>query len=246
MIQKSRLKRTIQSCSKIAGQLAVFGSFIMISQAGAKVCPKNIAMSSIYFAPHIKDYCPTHTPCASFKKVVKMQGSGTLPGNKVLTYQGKVISLGSCDTVIGAAGKCLLPFISIAADARHFSMGDIISMPSIKGKTIQLPNGKKFIHPGFFVVHDTGGAIKGANRFDFFTGSYNLADEANAFGTKGPDETKIMTDKSDCSQTKRFTVIRRNSKLYGSATEAIEKALSEDSSGQTKAIQNNTSQQGIR
>lgn len=153
-----------------------------------------------------------------------MQGSGTLPGNKLLTYTGKVLPMGSCDTAFGASGKCLTPFISVAADPRYYSMGDIIQMPSFKGKVITLPNGKTMIHPGYFIVQDTGDVIRGANRFDFFTGSYGMFNANNAFGAKASHATRLL-DKTDCSSNKQFSVVRRGHISYENSLASIEDAI---------------------
>lgn len=61
---------------------------------------------------------------------------------------------------------CLEPYYSVAADLSIYSLGDVIYIPHLKG--LLLPNGKK--HDGFVVVRDTGEAIKGKGRFDFFVG----------------------------------------------------------------------------
>lgn len=174
----------------------------------------------MYFIPNLKDYCKTSTPCPRFRREVRMQGSGTIPGNKLLTYKGKTKELGNCKTAFGAAGVCLTPYISIAADPSKYSMGDIIEMPSIKGKKIKLPDGTSFKHPGYFIVQDSGGAIKGSNRFDFFTGSQGMYNERNQFGVKGDQDTQ-MVDKNDCSDRKKFTVIRRGSANYEQSLASI-------------------------
>jgi len=176
-----------------------------------KHCSSSVARSTVYFVPHIKDYCSGSGICKSFKKEVKLQGSGIINGNKVLTYTGAKKNLGDCDTAFGAAGKCLTPYISIAADDRYFNMGDIIKMPAMKGLVVRLPNGKSMKHPGYFIVQDTGGAIKGSNRFDFFTGTFDSHDPKNTFGTEVNNGSR-MSVKSDCSDHKKFTVIRRSSK----------------------------------
>jgi membrane-bound lytic murein transglycosylase A len=194
--------------------------------ASSGLCPQGIATTTMYFVPHVKDYCSSSQPCKAFKNEVKLQGAGTLPGNKILTYTGAILNLGSCKTAIGASGKCLTPFISVAADPRFYSMGDIISMPALKGKKIRMPDGTTMIHPGYLVVDDTGGAIKGANRFDFFTGSYNMTDSKNAFGVNGPDDTK-MSGKKECVARKAFTVVRRSSAQYGTALASIEDAVND-------------------
>jgi len=185
-------------------------------------CAQNVASTTTYFVPHIKDYCPEpeESPCPKFPREVRMQGTGTLAGNKVLRYTGKVEYLGKCSTAIGAAGKCLLPYFSVAADPRFYRMGDIINMPGMKGKTVTMPDGTEMEHPGFFIVHDTGGAVKGPNRFDFFTGSMGLLNTKNTFGAKNP--LTSMSAKNQCSSRKRFSVIRRGSDKYQQSLAMIE------------------------
>lgn len=199
--------------------------------AAENSCRGNTAQTSMYFIPTLKDYCNSPTPCAAFKRKVRMQGSGTLPGNRLLTSSGKTISLGSCDTAFGAGGDCLIPFVSVAADARYYNIGDIIQMPALKGKVFTLPNGKKFVHPGYLIVQDTGGAIRGRNRFDFFTGSYDLDDSRNPFGTQGLGDVQI-SDIGDCTG-KQFTVIRRgDGGRYQATMVAIENSLAKVDSRQ--------------
>lgn len=153
-----------------------------------------------------------------------MQGSGTLTKNRILTYSGKTVSLGSCKTAVGAAGTCLRPYISIAADPKFYDMGDIIRMPSMKGRSITLANGKTMIHPGYFIVEDIGGAIKGENRFDFFTGAKGLTHEKNAFGTNGHEKTQLQ-DVSECSSYKKFTVTRQGTNRHKRQLAAIDSAV---------------------
>ncbi len=142
---------------------------------------KQNVSSSIYYVPNRSDF----KSLSAFKKAVRMQGTGTLSEGRVLRYNGKTQKLpAGCSTAVGKAGKCLLPFFSIAADPRYHKMGEIIFIESMKDRMIKLPNGQTFKHPGFFVVDDTGKAIKGRNRFDFFTGSMKPSDVNNAFGYK--------------------------------------------------------------
>lgn len=223
---------------KLAGICAALGFAYASSDAKSPLCSSNVVSSSIYFVPHIRDYCPTSKPCPKFRRQVRMQGSGTLPGNRVLTYTGKIRSLGSCQTAVGAAGKCLKPYISVAADPRYYSMGDIIQMPSMKGVVISLPNGKTMIHPGYFIVEDTGGAIKGPNRFDFFTGSAGLLNKQNAFGPKALKDTQLQ-DVTDCNSNKFFTVSRRGTSNNKLALAAIESAMENSSSKRNVASRSN-------
>ncbi|MBO9665553.1 MAG: hypothetical protein J7501_01910 [Bdellovibrio sp.] len=203
----------------------LFIAIIVFSEIGySSMCSNNVARSSTYFIPKMSDYCSGSTPCPKFRRQVRMQGSGIMPGNKLLTYTGKKLKMGSCGTAFGASGACLIPFISVAADPRYYRMGDIIQMPSMKGKVIQLPNGRAMVHPGYFVVQDTGGAIKGRNRFDFFTGTYGANSLANSFGTRAQADMR-MTDVNDCDPHKGFTVVRRGSGNYQNSLLAIEDSL---------------------
>lgn len=196
----------------------------------AAAAQERIAVSTIYYIPHIRDYCPNarnprnrnaNVPCPAFLRQVRMQGSGTLHGNRIRTYLGRTLELGDCNTAFGAANRCLTPFISVAADPAHYNMGDIIEMPSMRGKTIRLPEGQTMIHPGYFIVQDSGGEIKGPNRFDFFTGSYGPSHPENIFGYRGPSDTR-MHAASDRSRRKRFTRIQPNSPGYAAALAAID------------------------
>jgi membrane-bound lytic murein transglycosylase A len=141
-----------------------------------------------------------------------------------MTYQGKIIDMGDCETAKGASGNCLIPYVSVAADPDYYQMGDIIEMPSMKGKEITLPSGRKMKHPGYFIVEDTGGAIRGRNRFDFFTGAHDMHDKANAFGSQGSDNTQMIAQ-NDCSSRKNFKVIRRGSANYKQSQVAIDRSL---------------------
>lgn len=61
---------------------------------------------------------------------------------------------------------CLDPYYSVAADLSIYSVGDVIYVPSVVG--MAMPDGS--IHDGYFIVRDSGSAIRGFGRFDFFTG----------------------------------------------------------------------------
>lgn len=208
-----------------SSQIFFIGLVLMSSQGLTRTCPANIAATTIYYVPHVRDFCPSGTPCQSFRNAVRLQGSGTLTGNRLLTYTGRTIPMGNCSTAFGASGNCLKPFLSIAADPRYYRMGDIIEMPNLRGRSITLPDGRKMIHPGYLIVQDTGGAIKGRNRFDVFTGSMGMRNPQNDFGLRGSRETQ-MVDRNDCSSRKAFTVVRRNSAQYEMSLAAIDNAVS--------------------
>lgn len=224
--------------------LLFIGSFLVtpIAPAAAKRCAENIAKPSVYFVPHIRDYCPSLEPCDAFKAEVEDKGSGTLYGSKILNYLGKQVDIGTCDTAIGRRGTCLKPFVSVAADEDHYRMGDIIQVPWMKGKIIPLPNGKKLIHPGYFIVEDVGGGIQGKNRFDFFTGGFNAKDPRNAFGYNGELN---MTDARLCDPRNQFKVVRRGTgSSYQAGLAAIEKSFQE--LGATRMVAGDKRFEGFR
>lgn len=221
---------------KIPVPFVAFCSFIAISQASpSALCPGNIATTSIYFTPTVQNTCHSFKPCKKFRNKVHAQGSGRLTGNRLMTYTGKIISARNCDTSFGAAGKCLTPYISVAADPRFYSMGDIIEMPSLKGRILTLPDGKEMIHPGYLIVQDVGGDIKGKNRFDFYTGTLDKGHADNAFGMLSSKDM-VFTDTSQCEDRKKFTVVRRGSVAYESSLASIEDAIRDSANTSQVAI----------
>ncbi|HLP53464.1 MAG TPA: 3D domain-containing protein [Fluviicola sp.] len=71
----------------------------------------------------------------------------------------------------GVKNYRLVPFRTIAVDPKTIPYGSVIYVPSAKGVVIELPNGEKVTHDGYFFAGDTGGAIK-QNHIDVFTGTY--------------------------------------------------------------------------
>lgn len=193
-----------------------------------KPCPSGKITSSMYDTPHQKDLCPGGGICGLLKKIAANRGSVRLNNGNIYTYSGQQRSIGDCPTAIGSSGVCLTPFVSVAADMRHYNPGDIIEMPGLKGKKVLTYNGKKITHPGYLIVQDIGGDIKGAARFDFYSGSYSPKDSKNPYGEKSFAEihsnelkapigfkitetgliTPVIVDPSMCNE-KEFKVIRR-------------------------------------
>lgn len=208
--------------------------FSLSTPVGAKstqICRNDIATTTTYYVPEVKDLCGSSKPCPEFKKAVKLQGSGKLNDKTILTASGDKIDTGDCKTAFGASGNCLIPYISVAADPHYHHMGDIIDMPGLRGTTIILPDGKKMIHPGYFIVEDTGGGIKGPNRFDIFTGSHDGAEAAQALVKHTGDEPEL-TSKSDCGSEKQFTTLKaekpKDEAAYNEAKTAIANAIDPD------------------
>jgi 3D (Asp-Asp-Asp) domain-containing protein len=71
----------------------------------------------------------------------------------------------------GVKGLILVPFRTIATDTTMFPTGSIVYIPAARGTEVELPDGSRAKHDGYFVAGDIGGAIKG-NHIDVFTGVY--------------------------------------------------------------------------
>ncbi len=83
----------------------------------------------------------------------------------------------ACKFGYGVKSSCLDPFYTVAADLKIYTPGDVIYIPNLRG--LNLPNGSK--HNGYFIVRDTGRAIVGEGRFDFFSGYFSWRDNENPF-----------------------------------------------------------------
>ncbi|MGZ3772002.1 MAG: 3D domain-containing protein [Bdellovibrio sp.] len=179
-------------------------------------CSENIARTTIYYTPDVKELCNgSSSPCSKFRSEVELQGSGRLTNDKILTSTGKVRNIGDCDLTIGAGGTCLTPYISIAADPSEFSMGDIIFIEALRGKTYEDENSEKVTHRGYLMVEDIGGKIKGGKRFDIYVGkNTELSEDFDAFK---------INDTTTCSKEKEFKIIRKWSWEYRNALDEIKK-----------------------
>lgn len=176
----------------------------------AMACRGDIATSSMYYVPHVRDFCSDGKVCSAFQRVVNDAGTGTLGDGRVLRYTGAIQRLPEgCNTAVGSRGNCLIPFISLAGDDDHHRMGSLIRMDSMKGKLITTPDGRKIPHPGYFSIDDVGGGINGSNRFDFFTGSFSPRNKNNVFGRSGQNPTII--DPGVCTASKRFAKVSKDS-----------------------------------
>ncbi|UYL09386.1 3D domain-containing protein [Bdellovibrio sp. SKB1291214] len=133
---------------------------------------------------------------------------GACPGNIATTtlYNMDGLRRQGCKTGKGAGGECIIPYISIAADPDHNRMGTIIYMPSMRGKMVKLPNGQKKAHPGYFIIDDTGGAVQGTNKFDFFVGDPKV-DKSSFSNDHLPDVQLVGPEK--CLDTKKFKKIAK-------------------------------------
>lgn len=129
--------------------------------------------------------------CSKFYFAAQMQGSALVRVNNgsqyLINYVGAedgiprytVVDRNICPYGLGVSNLCLQPFISIAADRKLYKAGDVIFVPAVRDAKIVLPDGD--LHQGFFIVTDTGAAIVGSGRFDFYTGPMHYSDPKNPF-----------------------------------------------------------------
>lgn len=126
--------------------------------------------------------------CRSTLKTCAMEGVCQIQRNnetRVFNYRGienRYISFfelknGDCVYGFGVQSSCLDPFYTLAADLNFHRPGEVVYIPRMVGA--ELPNHTK--HNGFFIIRDVGNKIVGANRFDFFSGSYAWNDPENPF-----------------------------------------------------------------
>ncbi len=85
------------------------------------------------------------------------------------------------DGPIGTAGVPLTPLVSVAADPEHHPLGSLIHIEHDPATGLR---------DGYAVVQDTGGAIKGPNRIDLFTGA---GDEAGQMAGALKHAVRIST-----------------------------------------------------
>lgn len=72
----------------------------------------------------------------------------------------------------GVKNYKLIPYRTIAVDKAIIPYGTVLYVPSVRGMLVELPNGQKVKHDGYFFAGDTGSAIKG-NHVDVFTGIFS-------------------------------------------------------------------------
>ena len=163
---------------------------------------------------------------------VNVEGTGVTRAGIMIQYTGEVHS-SNCPSVFGdaspisaASNKCLIPFISVACDTSIYPFGTIFKIPMLDKVEIAMPPlGKnKMKHPKYVVCEDTGSAIKGENRLDFYTGSYGLKSKANIFGSTANDLFKMFGNRS-CHPNKTFKAIRHSDPEWQRAAGAIAAAI---------------------
>lgn len=132
-----------------------------------------------------------YTVCENEHKTCVIEGTCAIIDDEVTVinyiqekqgiYQFEKVDKDKCPFGLGVKNICLDPYYTVAADLNFHNPGDVIFVDEMKG--VKLPNGE--VHDGFFIVRDKGGAIKGANRFDFYTGLLPFKSDENPFTPLG-------------------------------------------------------------
>lgn len=189
------------------------------SQLTAKLNP------TIYFIKSIdmeKQNCATKKPiystsgkvlsrvCTLDYKICVLEGTCALKKDDEVTvinyvqekqglYLFTAVDKEKCPFGYGVKNICLDPYYTVAADLNYHNPGDVIFVDEMKGT--KLPNGE--VHDGFFIVRDKGGAIKGANRFDFYTGLVHYKNDENPFTPLGfaNEKSAFLYRKASASET---------------------------------------------
>lgn len=118
----------------------------------------------------------------------------------------ETVDTARCPYGLGVSNICLDPYYSVAADLNFYKAGDVIFIPQLKG--LRILNNQ--IHSGFLIVRDRGGAIKGAHRFDFYTGFNHYTKDSNPFSDIGLSQSKNTFEyrKATVEETLAFKKIR--------------------------------------
>jgi hypothetical protein len=178
--------------------------------------------------PKAKD-SPPHCcyPLAS-TGAVNVQGSGITKNGSVVEYNRHIHPnqcpkiFDSLTVMAGGSHKCLIPFISVACDVTLYPYGTIFSIPLLKDVVIKMsPDGQKTMkHPGYVICEDTGSAITGPGRFDFYTGPFaNI--KSNIFSNASVGDPKLRMNIKDCRSDKSFSPIKRDSPKWVEAHDQI-------------------------
>lgn len=174
-----------------------------------------------------------YTMCTKVYKSCLMQGSCLIKqegGVKSFNYVGyskkeefhyfHESDLLKCPFGYGVRSGCLDPYFSVAADPDHFKYGEAIFVPQLVG--LELPDGQ--IHDGYLIVRDTGGGIKGPNRFDFFVGLSSTGIQQNIFAKLGlgDKKSKIEFQRVSAEQTLQ---VRNNRNFPSLPSEVLSRGL---------------------
>lgn len=96
---------------------------------------------------------------------------------------------------LGVRNYHLQPYRTIAVDPAIILVGTVLFIPSLRGRSMVLPNGDRVTHDGYLFAGDKGSAIQG-NHIDVFTGlnTDNPFPSVIKSESSGTFEAYIVTD----------------------------------------------------
>lgn len=147
----SKNKKPISVCKSVYDKCAIEGSCALVNARGRSI--DQLAEENI--------------------EIINYQAQGKNTGRYYFSH----IEEDRCPYGLGVKKICLDPFFTVAADLNFYKAGDVIYVSVLEG--VKLPTGE--VHDGYMIVRDRGGAIKGANRFDFYSGFLPYRHPKNIF-----------------------------------------------------------------
>jgi len=146
--------------------------------------------------------------CARFVSSLTMEGTGRTWDGRLLNWDARVGGRACFVEVdpalypfgVGVQGYALVPFRSLAVDARYVPLGHVVELPELAG--MPLPDGTR--HDGCFVAVDGGGAIVG-HHLDLFLPSTRWYRELHGAGYL-PRHVSVVLDTPRCASAQRFAI----------------------------------------
>lgn len=146
--------------------------------------------------------------CRGFVSALTMEGTGRTWDGRLLNWASRQrgrACFTEVDTAlypygVGVQGYALVPYRSLAVDARFVPIGHVVEMPELRG--LPLPDGTR--HDGCFVAVDGGGAIRG-HHIDLFVPSRAVY-ESLASRRELPRQVTVVVDSDRCAHARRYAV----------------------------------------
>ncbi len=151
----SKKNKPIAACQSVYKKCAIEGSCALVNSRGRNL--EQLAEENI--------------------EIINYQAQGKNTGRYYFSH----IDESQCPYGLGVKKICLDPFFTVAADLNFYKPGDVIYVSTLKG--VKLPTGE--VHDGYMIVRDRGGAIKGNQRFDFYSGFLPYRHPKNVFSELG-------------------------------------------------------------
>lgn len=156
-----------------------------------------------------RDGHPLTWVCGRFASSLTMEGTGRTWDGRLFNWDGRSNGR-SCfvemDTALypfgaGVQGYALVPWRSLAVDARFVPIGHTVELHALAG--FPLPDGSR--HDGCFVAVDGGGAIRG-HHLDMFVPAQSDYARLSHEGWL-PDHVEVVMDPPRCEHARRFAVL---------------------------------------